>query len=136
MPTPIRQAATLALWQGKVCLLTSRSGRRWVIPKGHIERDQTPAQAALAEAWEEGGVRGQLQPEPLGLYHYRKWGKTYRAVVYLLEVQEVAEEWPERAERRREWVPADTAAQLLQEPELRALIERHFSVAPTPEVEG
>jgi len=54
-------------------MVTSRSGRRWVFPKGLIDPGHTPAEAALIEAWEEAGVVGTLDPDPVGNYVYDKW---------------------------------------------------------------
>ena len=61
MPTigeSIRQAAALAIRRGRVCLITSRNGKRWVIPKGWIEPGQTAGETALQEAYEEAGLVG------------------------------------------------------------------------------
>ena len=33
----IQQAAVLAMRNGRICLITSSSGRRWLLPKGHLE---------------------------------------------------------------------------------------------------
>jgi 8-oxo-dGTP pyrophosphatase MutT (NUDIX family) len=56
------------LRSGKVCLVQSRSGKRWVIPKGCIERGQTALETALQEAWEEAGLMGVPKAEPVGSY--------------------------------------------------------------------
>ncbi|MBI4485873.1 MAG: NUDIX domain-containing protein, partial [Acidobacteria bacterium] len=32
----------------------------WIFPKGHIEGDETPAEAALRETREEAGVKGDI----------------------------------------------------------------------------
>ena len=53
-------------------MVTSRSGRRWVFPKGQIDPGHTPGEAALIEAWEEAGLVGTLDPEPVGSYLYEK----------------------------------------------------------------
>lgn len=39
----------------EVMLLTSRNTRRWIIPKGNIEKGETALKAAAAEAFEEAG---------------------------------------------------------------------------------
>ena len=66
MPSAVRQAAAIPIRDGMVCMVTSRSGRRWVLPKGKIESRQTPAQAAAAEAWEEAGLTGRLGERTVG----------------------------------------------------------------------
>lgn len=48
----------------------NRGGRlEWCLPKGHLEGDETPEQAAVREIAEETGIRGAVQ-EPLGVIDY------------------------------------------------------------------
>ncbi len=118
----ISQAAVIAVRAGRVCLVTSRSGKRWVIPKGCLEPGQTAGQIALQEAWEEAGLVGTLHPEPVGSYLYRKAGKTYHVIVFAMQVTNVAEEWPETSQRRRCWLPLAKARGRVEHPGLRTLI--------------
>src|SRR5262249_19062195 len=69
----IRQAAAIPLKAGQICLVTSSSGKRWVIPKGIIDPGKTAGEIALQEAWEEAGLVGVLQPQPVGSYRYEKY---------------------------------------------------------------
>src|SRR5262245_54999682 len=100
----IRQGAALPVRNGRVCLVTSSNGKRWVIPKGVIEPGQTAGETALQEAWEEAGLVGVLQPEPIGSYLYEKWCGTCHVTVFLMHVTEVVQEWPERDLRQRSWL--------------------------------
>ena len=100
----IRQAAALPLRRGRVCLITSRNGKRWIIPKGWIELGQTAGETALQEAWEEAGLLGALQREPIGSYLYEKEGQTYHVTVFVMKVTSVTQDWPERSFRERSWV--------------------------------
>jgi len=52
LPGLVRQAAAIPILCGQVCLVSSRSGKRWVIPKGCLEPGKTAAEIALLEAWE------------------------------------------------------------------------------------
>ena len=122
----VQQAAALPFRNGQLCLVTSRSRRRWVIPKGAVESFQTPPEAAHAEAWEEAGLLGTLAPEPLGSYDYFKEGIPHRAVVYALEVHTERNVWPERMERTREWVSPDVAVNRLEEPQLKEIVAEFF----------
>jgi len=70
MAQVLRQAAVVPLADGQVGLVTSSSGRRWVVPKGMIDPGHSPGEAALIEAWEEAGLVGVLDPEPAGSYLY------------------------------------------------------------------
>src|SRR5579871_2198175 len=96
----IRQAAAIAVKDSQVCLITSRSGRRWIIPKGMMEVGKTAAEIALQEAWEEAGLVGVLG-SPVGTYEYEKYGGTCLVTVYLMQVHAAREHWPECGERRR-----------------------------------
>jgi 8-oxo-dGTP pyrophosphatase MutT (NUDIX family) len=118
----ILQAAALPVLDGKICLVTSRNGSRWVIPKGCLEPGKTEVQIALQEAWEEAGLTGQPSRAPIGSYGYRKWGEELTVAVYLLLVDEVAEDWPERNTRERAWLEPAKAIERLAEAELRALV--------------
>lgn len=48
----------------------NRGGRlEWCLPKGHLEGEETPEEAAVREIAEETGIRGAVQ-EPLGVIDY------------------------------------------------------------------
>ncbi len=128
MPPPIAQAAALALRDGRICMVTSRSGRRWVLPKGQIEAHQTPRDAALAEAWEEAGLLGRVEKEPLGRYDYEKNGTVHEVSVYLMTVTTERSEWPEKTQRSREWVPIAEVLERIEEEELRVIVERLLDI--------
>ncbi|MCS6851834.1 MAG: NUDIX hydrolase [Gemmataceae bacterium] len=118
----IRQAAAIPILSGQVCLITSSSGRRWVVPKGCFEPGKTAADIALQEAWEEAGLIGVLRGEPIGHYHYEKLGRRYHVTVFVLDVTEVADDWPEMKLRQRRWLSGERAIARIQEPDLRDLI--------------
>jgi 8-oxo-dGTP pyrophosphatase MutT (NUDIX family) len=126
----IQQAAAIPILSGQFCMVTSRSGKRWVIPKGMIEPGATAGEIALQEAWEEAGLLGVLHPEPVGSYLYEKWGGTHFVTVFVMEVNEVADDWPERQIRQREWMSAPDAMERIIDEGLRdivrAVAERHF----------
>ena len=125
MPTAsnwIRQAAAMPVRNGKLCLVTSTNGKRWVIPKGIIDPGQTAGETALQETWEEAGLTGVLQPEPVGSYLYEKFGGTCYVVVFLMQVTEEVEEWPEREQRQRVWVTPRQALTRVEDAGLREVI--------------
>jgi len=120
----IRQASVIPIRNGRVCLVRSSSGKRWVVPKGHIEAGQTAGETALQEAWEEAGVVGSLRSEPCGSYLYEKEGMLHHVIVFLMSVTKVAAEWPESDWRQRRWVEPSRALAHLQHLELRKLLRR------------
>src|SRR5262245_42023538 len=118
----IRQAGAIPLKNGRLCLITSRNGKRWVIPKGLIEPGQTAGETALQEAWEEAGLVGALDPEPVGSYVYEKEGNTYHVTVFVMRVTKVAQEWQERDFRRRVWVSRTGAVRRIEDVGLANLV--------------
>jgi 8-oxo-dGTP pyrophosphatase MutT (NUDIX family) len=55
---------------GAVIARLNRAGRvEWCLPKGHLEGEETPEQAAVREIEEETGIRGRIV-EPLGSIDY------------------------------------------------------------------
>lgn len=130
MVSLVPQAAVIPIRaDGRVCVLTSRSGARWVLPKGRIETRQTPRQAAAVEAWEEAGLRGEVGGEPIGTYRYKKNGKQHLVTVYVMQVTNVSDDFPEFGQRLREWVSPAAAVTRLEEPELKELIRTVFADA-------
>jgi 8-oxo-dGTP pyrophosphatase MutT (NUDIX family) len=126
----IRQAAALPVRNGKVCLVTSSNGNRWVIPKGLIEPGETASATALREAWEEAGVVGVLNPEPLGSFFYQKWCGTCHVTVYLMQVTEVAQRWPEGDLRERSWLTCAGALGRIDEAALAAIVRLGLGKKP------
>src|SRR3954464_922797 len=96
VPGMVRQAGAIPLLGGQVCVVSSRSGKRWVVPKGCLEPGKTAGEIALLEAWEEAGLVGMLSPAPVGSYLYDKSGITHHVVVFLMEVSEVYDDFPEK----------------------------------------
>jgi 8-oxo-dGTP pyrophosphatase MutT (NUDIX family) len=111
----------------QVLLVTSAGGKRWVIPKGIVEKGHSPARSAAKEAWEEAGVTGRVGRRALGRYAYEKWQGVCRVLVYRLDVDRVHRVWPEGHVRRRAWLAPERAAARLREPALAALVLRLFA---------
>jgi 8-oxo-dGTP pyrophosphatase MutT (NUDIX family) len=107
----------------EILLIKSRSGKRWVIPKGIIEHELSPQESAQKEAYEEAGITGQIIKEMVGKYTYKKWGGTCTVQVYLLEVEKIFEEWPEDFFRTREWISVEEATKRVDEEELKKFIQ-------------
>jgi 8-oxo-dGTP pyrophosphatase MutT (NUDIX family) len=120
----IQQAAAIPYWAGRVCLVSSRSGKRWVIPKGCLEPNRTLKQIAIQEAWEEAGLVGFLDDQPVGCYLYEKAGDIYHVTVYVMQVTEMADDWPEAGQRRRIWVAEHTAHKHVAPAGLRNILRK------------
>ena|SRR5688572_24410727 len=106
----------------EVALVTKLQGRRWVVPKGNLERGEAAWACAQREAFEEAGLLGRVERHPIGRYRYTKRGLKREVDVYLLEVTEVLDRWVEAGLRRRKWVEADAAVERVREPGLKSLL--------------
>ncbi|MEL7463772.1 MAG: NUDIX hydrolase [Pseudomonadota bacterium] len=111
----------------EVLLVTTRRTGRWTPPKGTRQTGKSLARSAAAEAWEEAGVVGEIDPVPLGRYAYLKyktsgaWEK--RTVeLYALKVADLSDDFPEAGERVRAWMPQADAAKAVRERGLARLI--------------
>jgi 8-oxo-dGTP pyrophosphatase MutT (NUDIX family) len=108
--------------QLEVLLITSRRRGRWIIPKGLIEPDMSAAESASIEAFEEAGVRGRISDRPVDEYRYEKWGGVCRVKVFLLEVDQIFDEWLESDIRKREWMTVDDAVTAIEQEALKAIV--------------
>ena len=110
----------------QVLLITSRTTKRWIVPKGWPINDATPASAAAQEAWEEAGVEGRVMGNSLGIYSYTKSdiddGLPCVVAVFPIKVKRLWTDYPEADQRERKWFSLKKASNLLTEPELRQLV--------------
>lgn len=111
----------------QVLLITSRRRKRWIVPKGWPVDGATPAESAETEAFEEAGVKGKVLPSCLGIFSYIKEldeGEHLPCVVALfpVKVKKIFNDWPEKDERRRKWLPLEKAAKRVDDPELGAIL--------------
>ena len=126
------QYAALPFRQGphgetEVLLVTSRGGRRWIIPKGWPINGTKPHGTARREALEEAGLVGRISKRSLESFRYRKRLRKGRLVtcevyVFALDVEQQYRRWREKDEREVRWFSIDAAASTVEEPELRQLI--------------
>jgi len=124
LPGCIRQAAVIPVRGGRVCLVLSSSGKRWVVPKGCIEQGQAPGETALQEAWEEAGLTGVLWRKPAGSYVYKKNGRPHHVTVFVMHVTGAGDVWPESGRRRRCWLQPTQALARIEHTGLRLLMRR------------
>ena len=108
----------------RVLLITSRGGRRWVLPKGIVEPGMTAPVSAAKEAREEAGIEGAVSDRALGSYSQDKWGGTCRIEVFPMRVTSEHDHWPEAAIRRREWLPVKAAAKRVEDKKLRKILKK------------
>lgn len=116
----------------EIMLITSRDTARWVIPKGWPEGQEDLCEAAAREAAEEAGLKGAVSRLEIGRYYYgkrRPSGMKARCevLVFPLEIEQVADKWPERKKRKRKWFSPAEAAAAVRERDLAELI---FAFSP------
>lgn len=113
----------------QVLMITSRGTGRWIIPKGWPMDGKTCAEAALQEAWEEAGVeKADVDETPIGSYDYYKRRdngtmEPVSALTYAAKVKKLSNTYPESDQRKRQWMSAQDAASVVDEPALRALLK-------------
>ena len=111
----------------EIMLITSRSTRRWIVPKGWPLARTPSRDVARLEALEEAGLEGTIGKRRFGFFHYQKRLKDGSVVlcrvdVFAFEVGRQLDNWLERSERKRRWFDAQRAIKLVREDELKALI--------------
>lgn len=122
---PIRRTGDGSL---EIMLVTSRTTRRWIVPKGWPIKGLKDPEAAAREAMEEAGVVGRIGRKPAGRYAYWKRFSDHFALctvkIYLLEVENQLPVWAEQGERHCQWFKPEDAADLVDEPELSTAIRK------------
>lgn len=109
--------------QLEVLLISSSSGKRWLVPKGIHEPGLSAQDSAAKEAFEEAGVRGDVLKEMVGSYQYEKWGSMCHVEVFPMQVSLVLPEteWAE-SHRNRKWVPAVEACNMVNNADLQKIL--------------
>ncbi len=110
-----------------VMLVTSRQTSRWIIPKGWPEKNLKGHEVAAREAFEEAGLIGEVSKKRLSSFQYAKRldgdaRKLCRVDVFPLAVHQVLDDWPEKHQRRREWMTPGQAAMRVTEAGLIQLL--------------
>ncbi|XP_057978786.1 nudix hydrolase 16, mitochondrial [Malania oleifera] len=118
----------------EVLMINSQSGPGLLFPKGGWENDETVEEAAVREAVEEAGVRGDLMGF-LGIYQFKS--KTHqdefspeglcKAAIFALLVKEELDSWPEQSTRTRSWLSIPEAVERCRHPWMREALADGFS---------
>ena len=122
----------------EILLITSRETRRWVLPKGWPKSGFDAGGTALEEAWEEAGVKPQGRaPRRVGRYSYRKRLKGGLPVptdvdVFAIEIAKLYDSYPEAGQRERRWVTPAEASEMVDEPDLKALLADAEALVAAP----
>lgn len=120
---PIRRSPT---GEPELLLVTTRTTRRWIVPKGWPIKGKKNHEAAAIEAREEAGVIGKAHKKPAGRYIYWKRMNDHfvlcKVALYILDVERRLEKWAEHNQRLSHWFTLEDAAEIVDDPGLKAAI--------------
>lgn len=101
-------------------IIESSRGGEWVLPKGHLQDNETVEDAALREVQEEGAVTAKIAA-PLGMITYRTAEEEVRAVFFLACVDKQIAPTEKRGVL---WLPYEAARDLLTFDDTREMLRR------------
>ena len=105
----------------KVLLVTNKSGKHWVLPKGTVKKSEQDHEAAVRETEEEAGISGDVVG-PLGLYFDHKKG--YAIQFFTLQVTKEEQSWSEDSRRERKWCSIDKAISTVKKKYIKEVLEK------------
>jgi 8-oxo-dGTP pyrophosphatase MutT (NUDIX family) len=109
----------------KVMIITSTGDRVWILPKGHLEPNLSPAESAAKEALEEAGVTGKIESDVIFSYQFeRNKSLAIRVDVFVLKVECILDDWDESDIRERRLVDFEEAVRLVHYQELKNALKR------------
>lgn len=127
-----RQVAALPFRQDEdgvhLLMVTSRTRKRWILPKGNPIKGLAPNKVAEVEALEEAGVVGPACDKAIGAYAYDHLNddgsiRPSKVAVYPLLVTGQKDDWKEKDQRTIKWIPLKRAAKRADDEELSVLLE-------------
>lgn len=107
-----------------IMIITSTSGKSWILPKGHPEDNLNNAQVAELETYEEAGIKGVIFDRKFRKELKRKEDSTI--IIYPLLIKKILDKWPEDSKRKRRLVTIKEALSLVTNKEHIGAI-RYFS---------
>jgi 8-oxo-dGTP pyrophosphatase MutT (NUDIX family) len=110
-------------------LLIRDSYKNWGFPKGHLEGDESPAQAALRETAEETGLEHLVLQGPIRVidWHFRFRGRhIHKYCHFFLFESPDGEAWPQVEEgiTACQWRPLNEALEVLSYDNARGVLKR------------
>lgn len=112
----------------QILLITSRTRRRWIVPKGWPMKGREPWETVEIEARQEAGVAGVISKRSVGSFHYDKiLDEDDRVLlcevtIFPLLVKRSHKTWREKEQRETRWLSGAQAAALAADAGLRNII--------------
>jgi 8-oxo-dGTP pyrophosphatase MutT (NUDIX family) len=104
----------------RILVVRSSDGSDWLFPKGHVERGETPEEAAVREVREEAGVVAEVRAF-IGRERFLRGGCTVEVSYYLLDYQGDA---PCDEDREARWCTPGQARRLVSFDGLKNMLDR------------
>lgn len=104
-------------------------GKVFCLPKGKIEKPETPQETALREVEEETGLKGKIEKEigKINYWFYSKEEKTriFKTVYfYLLKYESGSPEGHDFEVEEVKWLPIDEALKIMTYPTERKMMQK------------
>lgn len=128
------QIAALCLRPGEteteILLVSTRDTGRMILPKGWPEKNKPAYKTASIEAYEEAGVIGKTDTQPLGSFRsFKGLGNGLKirtkVLVFRIVFEKQLETFPEAGQRDCVWVPLSDACDRVDEASLKRFLRRN-----------
>ena len=124
----------------RVMLITDRNQQNWGVPKGWPVEGRVPFMSAALDAFEEAGIIGDIDPQPLTDYGYASKATdgtslARRVTLFAMRVRGTLLHWKEHGQRQRRWFSASEAADRLENTELAGFV-RQLVTSPHPLIDS
>lgn len=112
----------------KILLISIKQGKVWALPKGLVEKNETPQQAALREIREETGIDGKIIDElgEVSYWFYLEGEKYFKTIKYYLVEYINGQITPQWEIDNAEWFKADEALNKLTYESDKKILEKAF----------
>lgn len=99
--------------KGDIVLVTRRSRKEWIVPKGRRIAGKSGPASALREAYEEGGLKGRVFRHKKASVTCMQGNKKVHLTLYSMRADKLLKRWPEERERKRVVVSRARAKKLV-----------------------